>query len=57
MEYNAGAVYMGLLEGQDKIYCKKPLGKLETGNLKFKFADCLEKILNMKDIQKIYEIY
>ena len=57
MEDNPDAVYMGLLEGQDKIYCKKPLGKFDTGNFKFQLADDLETTLNMKVIKKIYEIY
>ena len=39
------------------IYCKKPIGKLENGKFKFQFADGLETTLNMKDIQKINEIY
>ena len=53
VEDNPGTVYMGLLEGQDKIYYKNPLWKFETGNYKFQFAHNLEKTLNMKDIKKI----
>ena len=43
---------MGLLKSQDKIYCKKPLDKFETGNFQFHFADDLETTLNMKDVKK-----
>ena len=48
---------MGLLKSQDKIYCKKPLDKFDTGNFQFQFADDLETTINMKDVKKIYKLY